>query len=65
MCRFCIGVIYLALERLTFFVCYNKSAINQATTKAMLTQMISIVFMHMESEEQVFAFTQTMSGMST
>ncbi|GLJ11220.1 hypothetical protein SUGI_0147450 [Cryptomeria japonica] len=38
--------------------CYNialnsKSAINQATAKAMLTQMISIVFRHMESEEQL------------
>eukprot|EP01018_Ginkgo_biloba_P026874 Gb_07642 [translate_table: standard] len=36
--------------------CYNialnsKSAINQATAKAMLTQMISIVFKRMESEE--------------
>ncbi|XP_062187526.1 brefeldin A-inhibited guanine nucleotide-exchange protein 5-like isoform X2 [Phragmites australis] len=37
-------------------VCYNialnsKSAVNQATSKAMLTQMISIVFRRMESEQ--------------
>ncbi|KAJ7522924.1 hypothetical protein O6H91_18G031300 [Diphasiastrum complanatum] len=42
--------------------CYNivlnsKSAVNQATAKATLTQMISIVFKRMESESQISSST--------
>ncbi|KAL6010441.1 hypothetical protein ACLOJK_000873 [Asimina triloba] len=43
-------------------ICYNialnsKSPINQATSKAMLTQMISIVFRRMESDQGVQSYT--------
>ncbi|KAH9305376.1 hypothetical protein KI387_009780, partial [Taxus chinensis] len=44
----------LSVIRTSYNIALNsKSAINQATAKAMLTQMISIVFRRMESEEQL------------
>ncbi|KDP33992.1 hypothetical protein JCGZ_07563 [Jatropha curcas] len=48
-------------------ICYNialhsKSPINQATSKAMLTQMISIVFRRMESDPQIEVSTSSSSA---
>uniref|UniRef100_A0A0D6QU32 SEC7 domain-containing protein n=1 Tax=Araucaria cunninghamii TaxID=56994 RepID=A0A0D6QU32_ARACU len=48
------GDCLLTVIRTSYNIALNsKSAINQATAKAMLTQMISIVFRRMESEEQI------------
>ncbi|KAJ4835000.1 Brefeldin A-inhibited guanine nucleotide-exchange protein 5 [Turnera subulata] len=48
-------------------ICYNialhsKSPINQATSKAMLTQMISIIFRRMETDPQTQVSTSTISA---
>lgn len=39
---------------LMYDILHSKSLINQATSKAMLTQMISIVFRRMESDQVWF-----------
>ncbi|XP_050218779.1 brefeldin A-inhibited guanine nucleotide-exchange protein 5 [Mercurialis annua] len=51
-------------------ICYNialhsKSPINQATSKAMLTQMISIVFRRMETDPQNQVYTSSSSAETT
>ncbi|CAN1217020.1 Brefeldin A-inhibited guanine nucleotide-exchange protein 5 [Linum perenne] len=48
-------------------ICYNialhsKSPVNQATSKAMLTQMISIVFRRMETDPQIQVSASSSSG---